>query len=404
MIRPVATIPPRIFTRPVLVVAAVALAVCLVFFVARLKNFQWDPSYFILACEAMIVPGQTPPEALSIMPGTACYDGIAFYRLALDPFTTVDQDFGLHLDGPFYRQQRILYPFLVWLFSGGGAPSVALWGMLGVNLLAAVALCAGGAALLQTWRRWPYWGCMLFVPGAVLAMSRSCGEVVSVACLIWGLVWLSRQRFVWAGVFLSLAVLGRETSMVVPGALLGMAILTRLAGRRPLDSALAWATVIPIAVGILMQVVLWQVWGVMPMLGGGQNLGIPFGGFLTMLNNYYPPQNEIALYNLIQAGYLLLLFCSAAIAMFFIEVPGAEEVTNGVSLGFVAQVFLAISLTYLVWIEDWAFMRVLTEVMVLGTLLLAAATGRFISVLRVLVFAFQGYLVWYLVDRSSYVM
>src|SRR5260370_37334244 len=57
------------------------------------------------------------PPSLRAMNADQAYDGEFFYRLAVDPF--VSRDVGIRLDGPGYRQQRVLYPLLVTALSLG---------------------------------------------------------------------------------------------------------------------------------------------------------------------------------------------------------------------------------------------------------------------------------------------
>ncbi len=47
---------------------------------------------------------------------TGGYDGQYYFRLALDPLASQQTAFGITLDHPAYRQQRILYPALAHLF------------------------------------------------------------------------------------------------------------------------------------------------------------------------------------------------------------------------------------------------------------------------------------------------
>lgn len=77
----------------------------------NLSGFIWFGEKFIHAEEMPIeISGKISPYG---------YDGQFYYRLALDPFTTRVEDYGIKLDIPVYRQQRILYPLFVHILSFG---------------------------------------------------------------------------------------------------------------------------------------------------------------------------------------------------------------------------------------------------------------------------------------------
>lgn len=78
------------------------------------------------------------PAGLLVTHGPG-YDGQFFYRLALRPWTHQRTEFGITLDQPAYRQQRIVYPLLTFILARGAPPATA-WALLGCNLAAAAAL------------------------------------------------------------------------------------------------------------------------------------------------------------------------------------------------------------------------------------------------------------------------
>src|SRR5437870_36042 len=80
----------------------------------RLAEQHADPSAFVTAGDRFCDPQQVPFN-LRVLPTSDGYDGQFYYRLALDPFTRTRTAFGIQLDLPAYRQQRIIYPLLVWV-------------------------------------------------------------------------------------------------------------------------------------------------------------------------------------------------------------------------------------------------------------------------------------------------
>ncbi len=96
---------------------AVIIAICYIaFFVLLLRTRGGDVSLFVIA-GGQNVDASKVPAGLTVIPNIGGYDGIWFYRLAIDPFTRVQAAHGIRLDNPAYRQQRIGYPFIVWLLS-----------------------------------------------------------------------------------------------------------------------------------------------------------------------------------------------------------------------------------------------------------------------------------------------
>src|SRR5579859_4373219 len=89
-------------------IAGLVLAVAVVGL--HLRALGPDPSVFVRAAPPLADPLRVP-HSLQIMRPEQAYDGEFFYRLALDPLLL--RDVGITLDGPSYRQQRLLYPILV---------------------------------------------------------------------------------------------------------------------------------------------------------------------------------------------------------------------------------------------------------------------------------------------------
>jgi hypothetical protein len=85
--------------------------------VCRLAIFKFDPTSFIVAGIEICNPGGVPIPIHWYAGGG--YDGQYYFRLALDPFTSQQIAFGIPLDWPAVRQQRILYPALAYALAWG---------------------------------------------------------------------------------------------------------------------------------------------------------------------------------------------------------------------------------------------------------------------------------------------
>lgn len=146
------------------------------------------------------------------------YDGQFYFRLALDPFTDQRNAFGINLDAPVVRQQRILLPFFTWLIARGGlavTPPV----MMAINL-GAVAGCALVASLLLIGFGISGWYGLLFAlyPGFAVSAGRFLTEPLALFMILSSLLMLAHRKNLMAAILLSFAVLARETATLVVAA------------------------------------------------------------------------------------------------------------------------------------------------------------------------------------------
>src|SRR3954447_14745087 len=120
------------------VVPAIIIAICYItFFVLLLKTRNGDVSLFVIA-GGVNVDASKVPAGLTVIPNIGGYDGLTFYRLALNPFNGEQSAHGILLDNPPYRQQRIGYPFIVWILSLGHSAWIPAL-LVAVNIFAAAA-------------------------------------------------------------------------------------------------------------------------------------------------------------------------------------------------------------------------------------------------------------------------
>ena len=228
---------------------AVCAAVLYAAFVAlRLGAGGADVWSFALVGSDFAIQREMHP-AVRIQPGQG-YDGQFFFGLAHEPVTHDSVAGGVRLDHPAYRQQRILYPLLVWLLSQGSYHLMP-WMLVAVNWAALIAVAyIGGALAAHCGRPHALWGLLpACYPGYLLSFSRDLAEPLTAAMLLWGL-WRLAAHKRWAALPLCLAVLCRETAVLLPAALVAAALWK---GRR--DWLLAG--VLPLCVLALWQAVVW---------------------------------------------------------------------------------------------------------------------------------------------------
>ncbi len=316
---------------------------------------QRDPGTFPQAGEVFTDTSIAPGNIIAVTKFTG-YDGQFYYRLALDPFTRERTDFGIQIDSPRYRHQRILYPFLAWIASFG-SPAFVTYALILVNFLALIWIGYSGGQYANLASRHALWGLVFSLyPGFLLTLSRDLAEIVEAAFILAGVVGLLQNKNKTASVALSLAILAKETALLT-----AVSLITQRKYWK--------AAILPLAVYGLWQLFMnwWWRYG----LGSSTavNIGWPFWGIIQGFKSSHDPQRwliEVGLLGIYFLGILLSLHHSKA-QLFF-----------KVACGF--YVLLLLLLTKNVWLEDWAFLRAATLGFVMGTAVLLQNRSRITNI------------------------
>lgn len=332
----------------------------------RLEQRGWDPSLFVLAGDRFFDPA-ADHAGLKVGRDSQGYDGQFCYRLALDPLTRRQDDFGIRLDLPRKRQQRILYPVLAWLASGGGRPAAVAWALLGVNCAALCAMAWLGGRLARAVGRHAAWGVVfpLSAPYA-LSLARDLNEIVAGTMVLAALLAMERRRPVCAALALALAVLARETSLIlVAGA--GIDWLWRRARREPRLVPLG-VVVTPALTWLAWQAWLWRVWST----SGGEltsDLGAPGVAMLGFWREVAAMTRHQDVVSFIQISAMVAW---AAAVLACLE---GSRAPRWVKVACVLALTLQLCFGRFVWVEDWSFLRVFADAYLLGTLVLLGSAG-----------------------------
>ena len=143
------------------------------------------------------------------------YDGQFYYRLALEPFTDRQMKYGVAMDDPRYRQQRILYPLVVHLLSFGNHQMVPSLMVL-VNFISIAVMGYLGGLYAQQYNRHALFGLVFPIyAGFFLSLSRDLAEVLEVTFVLAALLCLSKRRHLLAAILISLAILSKETALLI---------------------------------------------------------------------------------------------------------------------------------------------------------------------------------------------
>lgn len=335
------------------------------------------PSAAVVAGDAFVGPGR-PADLKVVNEGSTGYDGQFVYRLALDPFSRAETAYGITLDNPPYRQQRIGLPVAAWAVAKTGIPlSVAL---LLVNAAALLAAAWAGAVLATRLGRHRLWGVLVALsPGLVVAVNRDLTEPLQTGLLLLGLVaWTGRRTpltIAAAGAAFTAATLTRETTLAV---LFGLGLWELDAAARGRDRAAALARgallLVPVAAFAAWQLHLRRVWGELPLSANEGDVGVPFLNtaqtFLAGGGDWsdWTSKDALLAHAWVAERVLLAAFLGYAAARL------ARSALDGrIKAGWVVAALLAVSAA---WGRDVAFLRAANEAIVLGVVVLLGLRTR----------------------------
>lgn len=304
-------------------VGLVVLLFATLFTVVRLGVHDGDPTAFVSAGDEVTDPALAPE--LTVKVDTAGYDGQYFHRLARNPVTRDQREFGTVLDRPAYRHQRIGYPLVTWMASGGGQAAAVPWALIGVNVAAMGALGVLAAQMARDAGRPAWWGFIPAAwPGLLVALSYDLSEVLAASLLAAALLTIRRERWVAATALLTAAGLTRETTLVVAAGVVGAALLGVLPVRG------WWASfadrsrgvpvlvgAVPLAVAGLYRLALTAWWRGVPETGAEvpSFIGVPFLELGRQIVEWLTQIEPVGLYQLFQVVVLLAVVIALARAL-----------------------------------------------------------------------------------------
>lgn len=306
-----------------------------------------DASVFVRAAPPFAQPDTGSPS-LRLLDPTQAYDGQFFYRLAVDPSAT--REVGVSLDHPSYRQQRILYPLIVRVLSVGEDAWVPVL-LVAVNVAGLAVLGILGSRLAIALKAPGWWGVALPLwVGFSFSLARDLSEIVQSCFLVGTLLAVQRGRWHVAAVLMPLAVLARETAVILAASLLASALFERCARRAPTHHAWS-AGLAGLVCYVGIQAALWARWGTLPLAtASAANLSMPMSAPLRYLSEVGP------LGRIEFAAFTLLV----VLAILTARVPGY------VRLALIGYVVMALCLSTSVWAGDAAWLRATTEAAMLA--------------------------------------
>ena len=282
------------------------------------------------------------PKGLTVTPNIGGYDGAGFYRLALNPFTRTPTAYGITLDDPPYRQQRILYPLIVWALSLGQSTWVPALLVL-VNFAGVIAIGAAGAALA---RNVAGGVAMALYPGFLLTMSHDTSEIVACAFIVAALA--SKRPWLRA-TLLSCAVLTRETTLVV---------------------ALCMLSPVPIVVYAAWQLILYSWWHALPLTSASPQWTVPFVEYARFFAAAAPMRFHLQRLWFFECVFLAIVVACVVVAWRRSPAPRKWRVA------WIAYFAVAAVMPHNVWGEDVGFLRILGEFFVMSAAIVVPTRVR----------------------------
>jgi len=343
-------------------VPAIIIAICYItFFVLLLRARGGDVSLFVIA-GGVNVDASKVPAGLTVIPNIGGYDGVWFYRLAINPFTNVQAAHGIRIDNPPYRQQRVMYPLIAWLLSLGRVTWIP-WLLVIVNIIAAAAMAAFGGAFARRFGLNALWGVIVpLYPGFVLTLSSDLAEIVTAAFAM-GAIWaIASRRNTVAAILLTCAVLTRETTLLLAFALAAAWLIERLLHRERRVAPITFA--IPIAVYAVWQFFLAMQWGVSPLRAGAPARALPFVEFAQFLAAASFRRNHQ------ERLYFLESLFLAAVVIAIVLVWRRSRAPLEWRLAWLGYLAIFSILPHTIWIEDYGFLRIFADLFLVSTALI----------------------------------
>lgn len=316
-----------------------------------------------------VAPGRTgAPGSLTVQDADEAFDGQFFYRLGVSPTSRDERVAGVQNDLPALRNARWGYGAAAFLVSGGD-PDLVPWALIAINLAAAAAVGAIGGGLARTAHLHAGWG-LLFVlwPGFAYSLSLDTSELTAAAFLLGGLLALRHRRWALTAVLLTGAVLTRDTTTVVPFAVL-------LAGlwAGPDRGKQVASGAVPLAAFTGWQLLQRARFGQLPLTSSGDNnLTAPLAGLVDQLGQVLPPSGSAEGLRLVSIVVLVALLAAAGVGWF----RNRSEGIDAERLAWAGAVVVVLVLNAYLWSGATAFLRAATEAGLLSILLLLRTTPR----------------------------
>jgi hypothetical protein len=275
--------------------------------------------------------------------GSMGYDGQFYYIMAHDPF--IRKGMTQYLDIPAYRYQRIMYPWLVSVFSLGNHGRIPL--MLVLVNFAGIIVGTCFVALMLREQRMNLWYALFygFLSGLFITTVRDMSGPLAVGFMVGGVFFYSRKRHFLCALFLSAAILTREIILPV----LPVLALDSFFFKKDLKGAIL--SMLPLFPFLIWQLYVFQMIHAVSWHPG--MLGMPLMGIMTNLQKIPGLPNWIC-----PEILYLFLFLVVTVVSFAFAVQEIFHARNEISICFLLFSALPFFMTESMWVEPWGYARV----------------------------------------------
>lgn len=368
------SIPPRMTSRGWLLRPAIAVLVAVSALATRIVMDGIGLSSLV-AAGTDLVDGAAAPDELVIRDEGTGYDGQYYYRLSRDPFTSRQTDFGILLDQPAYRQQRILLPLLAHALNRATGVSTLVWIPV-INLVAIALATAASERILARSGANRWWSLAVGLgPGVVLAARLDLAEPLAISLGLTGLA-LWRQRPIPAAAALAAAVLARETTLVMAAGI-GFYVVWGIARAAVQQRKIPVAStrrlvlaLIPLGVFVGWNLWLTSHWGESAWAAASQRAGVPLVAVVDSLFDV----DVASEWPVMEWGWLLVRLLLVTFVLVAVLLVRSSTVAPEVKWSFGVALVLVLSLEGLYTPQSST--RATIEAFTLGVLVVAAAPGR----------------------------
>ena len=285
--------------------------------------------------------------------GSVGYDGQFYYYIAHDPFI-LGQSYDW-IDFPAYRYQRIIYPLMVWLLAFGYPPLIP-WMLVVVNLLGILLGTWFLILILKNFGRSPWFS--LFYPafwGFLLCLLRSLPEPLAITFIVGAVFFYLKEKIFQQVIFLSLAGLTQETTLLV-----SMAFLFHSLAKKDFRRSLYLLS--PFLAYGLWQLYLYAHFQIFSFLGGTQNFGFPLLGILEKF--LFLGRGGFSFEKSAEFLYLILTTVLILTALYDIY-----EYYSPLTLSFLGYALMTSLFNHLIWVEPWSYARATLGLLVFNLLI-----------------------------------
>ncbi len=305
------------------------------------------------------------PHNIAIINNSAGFDGQFYYRLALNPFTASESDFGITFDEASLRQQRITYPLLVWFLSLGQKEIVpAMMLIVNFGMIIGIIFLAKELAEKELADKDSKFVLLIALsPVILISLTRGLTEITALFFLLAGYLTYRRNSFFLSSLLFVIAVMARETALVVPCAITLLSAWDYLQTKNKDELKKIFLFSWPLIIFIFWQIILSQAWGDAPFIkSSGAHLALPFSGLIKSLSNYEGVRGAL---NILSLLYLIGLFLLAALNL-------KKTHSRILIISWLGYALIATSYKQGIWLDDLNFFRSLGELTLLSFLIIAS--------------------------------